>query len=135
VFDLRERSIVQIERQPPPETLQTVDGCHQNARVDVRIKDRPDGDVVANVSAPRGGIVFLSEPYYPERKAWVDGEAVPLYRANLAFTAAAVPPGTHTLELRYEPDSFRIGAAISGAAVIGWLVLLFAWRRTVRAER
>ena len=31
-----------------------------------------------------------------------------------------VPAGTHTLELRYEPGSFRLGVAISALTLIVW---------------
>jgi uncharacterized membrane protein YfhO len=73
------------------------------------------------------GYVFLSEPFYPERKAYVDGEPVTAVRANLAFTAVPVPAGAHRLEMRYVPDSFRIGLAISVLTVVGWSAV--SWRR------
>ena len=82
--------------------------------------DQPDGRVVAQVDAPAEGYVFFSEPYYSERHASVDGRRVPMRKANLTFTAVAVPAGRHDVELRYVPSSFYIGSLISGATAAGY---------------
>jgi uncharacterized membrane protein YfhO len=41
---------------------------------------------------------------------------VPLWRADHAFRAVAVPAGAHEIELRFAPRSVRIGAAVSALA-------------------
>ena len=89
--------------------------CTDGADVDVTVKDRPDGRVVAHVNAPSDGFLFFSEPSYAERKATIDGRPATALRANLAFTAVAVPAGEHDVELRYRPSSFYLGSLISGA--------------------
>jgi hypothetical protein len=94
--------------------------CPEHGSVDVTVLDQPDGHLVATVRAPASGYVFLSESFYPEREAFIDGRRVTSIRANLAFTAVPVPPGTHMLELRYVPDSFRLGTAISALTLIVW---------------
>ena len=94
--------------------------CPERGSVDVTVRDQPDGQLVATVRAPASGYVFLSESFYPEREAFIDGKPVTAVKANMAFTAVQVPPGTHTLELRYVPDSFRAGMAISALTLIVW---------------
>ncbi|HET9195499.1 MAG TPA: YfhO family protein [Vicinamibacterales bacterium] len=94
--------------------------CAGRGDVNVRVMDRPDGRVVAQVDAPADGYVFFSEPYYRERRAWVDGRGVPMLKANLTFTAVAVPAGRHDVELRYVPSSFYVGSLISGATAAGY---------------
>ena len=64
--------------------------------------------------------MFLSEPFYPEREAFVDGQLVTPVRADLAFTAVPVPAGSHQIELHYAPTSFRLGLGLSGLTVIAW---------------
>ena len=98
--------------------------CQEHGSVDVTIQDQPDGHLVAAVNAPVAGYVFLSEPFYPEREAMIDGQPVTAVKANMAFTAVAVPRGAHTLELRYVPTSFRLGVAISALTVLVWVGLL-----------
>jgi hypothetical protein len=56
-------------------------------------------------------------------EARVDGEKVPVLRAQLAFLAVIVPEGEHRLELSYRPRSFRIGLGLSAAGLLGVLAL------------
>ena len=100
------------------------------AQVTTDAMDRADGYVAVRVNAPADGFVFLSEPYYPERRAYVDGRRVNAVRADLAFTAVAVPAGEHLVELRYEASSFYLGSALSG--VTGFV---YAGRAFVRRRR
>jgi uncharacterized membrane protein YfhO len=95
--------------------------------------DRVDGYVSARVNAPADGFVFLSEPYYSDRHAYVDGHRVSAARANLAFTAIAVPAGEHQVELRYVPVPFYLGSAISGVTGAGYAGV--AWIRRRRKIR
>jgi hypothetical protein len=107
--------------------------CAGQGQVDVRVRDQPDGRVVAHVNAPTAGYVFFSEPYYSERRATVDGRRVPLSKANLTFTAVLVPAGHHEVELRYRPSSFYLGSLISGATAAGYVFV--AVRRPRRKGR
>jgi len=104
------------------ELLTGTESCPEHGSVDVTLRDQPDGHLVANVRAPAaGGYVFLSEPFYPERQAFIDGRRAPTIKANMAFTAVPVPAGAHRLELRYVPESFRLGAAISALTLMVWI--------------
>ena len=106
--------------------------CPDRATVDVTLVDRPDGRVAAHVDAPTDGFVFFSEPSYPERRATLDGRRVPARRANLAFTAVAVPAGRHDVELLYRPSTFYLGSLISGVTAAGYAI---AWLRRRRQRR
>lgn len=94
--------------------------CAERAQVAVLVKDQPDGRVTLRVDAPAPGFVFLSEPYYSERRAFVDGEPVTSLKANLAFTAVPVPSGRHHVELRYVPRSFQLGLGVSVLTLLAW---------------
>lgn len=102
--------------------------CATRATVTVLTQDRPDGGFVADVNAPAMGFVFLSEPHYPERQAFVDGMPVRSVTANLAFTAVPVDAGHHRLELRYVPRSFYLGLGTSGTTLAAWCGLVFLGR-------
>jgi hypothetical protein len=95
--------------------------CSDRGTVETRVQDRPDGLVVADVEAPAPGFVFLSEPHYPERRAFIDGQEVPSVTANVAFTAVPVPAGRYRLELRYVPTSFRLGLGVAVLTIVGWV--------------
>lgn len=95
-------------------------------------------EIVLDVRADRGGLLFLSEVYYPAWRAWVDGEEVEILRTNVAFRGLNVPQGTHEVRLRYSAAEFTAGFAISGvsavAAVISLLIGLRLWRRPRHGE-
>jgi hypothetical protein len=95
--------------------------CGPPVAAQVLTMDRPDGHVRVEVDAPRdGGFVFFSEPYYPERAAFVDDVRVSLAKANLAFSAVPVPAGRHIVELRMVPVTFYAGLGISAATLAAW---------------
>jgi hypothetical protein len=112
--------------------LPSTTACAGEARVEIREIDQPDGRVVAQVDATADGYVFFSEPYYTERRAAVDGRSARTFRANLAFTAVAVPAGRHEVELRYTPSSFYLGSLFSGATVLAYAAYIRRPRRKVR---
>jgi uncharacterized membrane protein YfhO len=66
--------------------------------------------------------MFLSEPYYPERRAWIDGVATPVQKVSVALSAVSVGPGTHLLELRFVPTTFYLGVLISVGVAGLWAV-------------
>ena len=68
------------------------------------------------VEAPGPAMVFISQAYYHNWKARVDGKAVPLWRANYAFQAVEVPAGRHEVTLMYRDKMFRIGALLAAWA-------------------
>ncbi|HTY37292.1 MAG TPA: YfhO family protein [Bacteroidota bacterium] len=84
-------------------------------------------DLELRVTATGNNLLFLSEAYYPTGwKAFIDGHEVSIYRLDYMFRGLIVPAGTHKVEMRFLPDSFRIGRSISLAANI-LLVGGLAW--------
>ena len=103
--------------------------CPTPVPVEVTAMDRADGYFSARVNAPTDGFMFLSEPYYSDRHVYVDGRRAAAVRANLAFTAVAVPAGDHRVELRYARAPFYLGSAISLMTAAGYTGLAFIRRR------
>ena len=91
--------------------------------------------VVLRVGAESEAFVVLSDQYYPGWTARLDGESVPIHRANGVFRTVRVPAGQHRLEFVYAPLSFRLGAAISAAALLGCGLALARARRSRRAPK
>ena len=63
-------------------------------------------------------LVVVAQTYYPAWRAFVDGKATPLWRANYAFQALEVPPGQHHVSLIYQDRPFYWGAFISLATLL-----------------
>ncbi|MCY2991495.1 MAG: hypothetical protein NTY19_27010 [Planctomycetota bacterium] len=69
------------------------------------------------------GLIVLSDLWHPGWKAYIDGNPVPILRANHAIRGVIAPPGSGALEFRYEPDSFRDGLHLCELAIL----ILIAW--------
>lgn len=83
-----------------------------------RITAYEDREVTIETNADGKRLLVLSDVFYPGWVATIDGRDAPIYRANVAFRAVAVPPGGHVVQFRYEPASFRYGAILSAVAVL-----------------
>ena len=76
-------------------------------------------------SASADRLAVFSEIYYPDGwKATVDGTPVEVLRADWTLRAARLPAGEHDMVMRFEPDSYRVGAGISRASSITLILLL-----------
>jgi hypothetical protein len=70
-------------------------------------------------------LVVFSEIYYPKGwNAYIDGKKAPYFSANYILRAMCMPAGEHTIEYRFEPQSFYVGEKISLASSILLFVLL-----------
>ena len=86
--------------------------------------------VVARASAQSPGLLVLTDVHYPGWKARVDGRDVPIERVDYLLRGVPMPAGTHEVEFRYEPASFRAGWIISAVSTLAVLIaLLVGWRR------
>jgi len=82
---------------------------------------RPN-DISIKTAGP-GGLMILTDQYYPGWQAQIDGQPAPIYRADTAFRAVCVPPGDHTVQFEFRPAALYIGMAISA---LGWLAVIIA---------
>ena len=90
-----------------------------------------DTYITVRVTSEADAYLILNDAYYPGWKASVNGEPVPVYRANAMFRAVPIPAGESTVIFYFEPDLWR-SALIAGGIL--WIMagvgLLFLWRRT-----
>ncbi len=98
------RETVVLEERPewPGENVDVAPG-EELARGDVEVVAFRNNEIVMRVESSGDGLVFLSEVYHPAWTAKVNGESVPLYRANYVFRAVPVPEGRHTVTLSFRP--------------------------------
>lgn len=113
-FDPRREAVVEA----PPGAFPIAGAAAGEARM---VEDQPQR-VAVEVSSS-GGVLVLADAYYPGWRASLDGQEAPIWPANVAFRAVALPPGDHRVEFWYDPPSFRIGLALSGLA-LGTLIAM-----------
>ncbi|MDO8689409.1 MAG: YfhO family protein, partial [Dehalococcoidia bacterium] len=114
------RSEVLLEEQVPPSQ-----GNPAGSSGRASITDYQDQVVKVETDSGEPAFLFLGDSYYPGWRAYVDGREAHIYVADYLFRAVSVPAGPHTVEFRYEPESFRLGLWVSGA-VAGITILLVA---------
>ncbi len=68
-------------------------------------------------------LVFL-DSWYPGWRAWVDGNEVPILKANDAFKAVEVPAGTHQVYFKYQSRTTIAGFFISVTTFLGLIAVL-----------
>ncbi|MEL3970802.1 YfhO family protein [Rossellomorea oryzaecorticis] len=90
--------------------------------------------VKGKIEADRASILYLSIPYSKGWQAYLDGEKVDTFPVHTAFTGISVKEGMHEVTLRYTPEGFAIGAAVSTASLAG-IVLLLLRRNKARLSK
>ncbi len=108
--------------------------CDVSGEATILTKDRPDGLMRVVIETASAALVSFSEPYYQERRVWVDDVERPVVRTNHGFTGVRVEPGRHVVELRYIPTSLYLGMLVSGLAMLGWVGVV-RQRRVVAGRR
>jgi hypothetical protein len=84
--------------------------------------------VVIVSDTPTPAVLTVAQVDYPGWHASIDGAPTDIVRAYGGLVAVIVPAGTHTVELRYDPLTYRVGAVVSfvtwaGLAVFGLVAL------------
>lgn len=69
------------------------------------------------VNSSKGGVVVFSEIYYPGWTAKMDGQDIPIGRADYVLRAVQVPAGKHHIEMVFKPSS------ITTTETIAWISL------------
>ena len=81
--------------------------------------DERRGYLKLKTQAQGARILVISQNHHPNWHATVDGEPAPLIRANYLWTAVALAPGEHVVELAYRDPILAIarGITLGGVAV------------------
>lgn len=89
-----------------------------------------NNETILHLNALTKGLLVLSDSYYPSWKAYVDNQITKIYPVNINSRGVVVDKGKHTIEFRYEPESFKIGSLISlFSFILLSLLVLFSARR------
>lgn len=99
---------------PAPTAGQAIIGKYEPNRV----------EIITASSKPT--LLFLSDTYFPGWRAYVNGKAVKIYRANYAFRAVPVPAGRNKIEFVYRPLTVLMGGGITLAGTILCIILACA---------
>ena len=126
------RQTVILEREPPGAFGDRPVGDRAADQVQVTRRDPAAGVIEIAVASSGPRMLVVSDNYYPNWRACVDGEETELVRANYVWKAVYVPGGDHTVTLRYHSRAVNVSRTISLLCLLavaaggGW-----EWRRRV----
>ena len=80
--------------------------------------------VSGNIEVDKDKMLFLSIPYSGGWEAYVNGEKVSIYKADIAFMAIPLEKGVNEVVLMYHTPGLRAGVLISIASLV--IVILYA---------
>lgn len=128
-FDPRSTALVEV--LPSPAVV-----AERGNQGTAEIVQRTSTTVSVEVKANADSVLVITDAYYPGWRAYLNGQLIAVFPAYHAFRGVHVPRGTHRVEFRYEPTSFRIGMVISSTALSGGLLLTLwtVYRRRLRVR-
>ncbi len=86
-------------------------------------------------SGSKASLLVVAEAWFPGWKGWVDGEEVPVRKADGAFLGVVLPPGDHEVRLAYQlPRAAVVGRGITLVTLVASGLLLWA-PRVLRRRR
>ncbi len=89
----------------------------QGSEAKILAQDFRANRIEVTVDAEQPAMLVVAQSFYHPWHAYVDQQAVTLWRANHAFQALQLPVGNHRVTLVYEDRRFQLGALISGATL------------------
>ncbi|WP_185973697.1 YfhO family protein [Ferrovibrio terrae] len=87
----------------------------------VEYEEKRHHELTMTIEAPQAGMLFFGDGYNRGWRAFVNGQEVPVVRANHAFMAIPVPAGRHEVEWLFTPPYFKMGLRIT---LVGFLLLI-----------
>ncbi len=110
--------------------IRSIESAASTGRVTV---NRYEAERIAlQVDLPAPGVLVVSDSWYPGWRATVDGQPVPMLRANLLFRAVALPAGVHDVIFEFKPTGGRAGlviALVAGLVLFALVVVALIRRR------
>jgi hypothetical protein len=128
-FDARRVAVTERRLEGLPEA----GGTPPPPAGDARLVRYEDERMTVRARATRPGLLVLNDTSFPGWKATVDGREVPIERVDYTFRGVRVPAGSSTVELRYEPLSWRLGWIVSLLALTALAATLAVGLRRRRA--
>ena len=113
-----------LERKPPGPLSTTAAGSDLTGdRLEVEERADDNSRILLSTASKEPRLLVVSENYYPNWRACVDGEEVPVLRANYVWKAVYLPPGEHRVELRYGSPTVLLARTVTLLS-LGALLLL-----------
>ena len=92
------------------------------------------GNLFYESESAENGLAVFSEVYYKTWRAFIDGEEVPILRANYILRAIEIPAGKHQIEFRCKDELLQktqIVSIVASALIVLVIALLLVFRKKI----
>jgi hypothetical protein len=86
--------------------------------------------VAFEVSTDRPAYFLLSDIHHPQWQAAVNSQETPILVADYALRAVFLSPGTHSVEMRFQPPAWTWGIAVTLITILFLLIFTILYWRT-----
>ena len=131
MFDPRQVALV----ESPPSLPLTPPSVRQAEPGSVRITRYEGTRIDLSAAVAQNALLVLGEKYYAGWEALVDGKPAEIVPVNHILRGIYLPPGEHTVELRFDPGAFKVGKYITFASFILFAGMLLREIRLSRHRR
>jgi hypothetical protein len=80
------------------------------------------------------GPVIVVQAWAPGWQAWADGRPTPVRRTDEGLIAIEAPPGTRVIAMAYRPVADFVGMGITGATVLGLVIVAAIHKRGAKVN-
>lgn len=103
----------------------------------IQVTEYNNDKIVYKSNAAGNQFAVFSEIYYPRGwNAFIDGKKTDYLKVNYALRGMAIPAGQHTIEFRFEPESYTRGNTVTMiASLIAFALLALAIFMQVRKKK
>ena len=113
------------------EAAKRLEGAHRGQQSDpgeARIDEYSPERILVRTNSPAGGLLVLTDAFYPGWTATIEGQSVAIHRANTLFRVVFVPSGEQEIIFQYVSAAYRSGLIVFiFTLVIIAFVLLRLW--------
>lgn len=95
----------------------------------LEIKEFTDTKIRGSIKAEEDGIMFLSIPYEKGWSVYIDGEKAETFKLLQAMTGVRVSKGSHDISIKYTPEGFVLGVALTFISLLLILLIIAVERR------
>lgn len=89
-----------------------------------------EGKVFVKVDSPNGGFLVISQTYYPQWKAYVDGVETRIHRVNGLIQGIKIPPGGKYIKLAWHSTALTQGFIVAMAGLLLMFAGIYYLKRT-----
>jgi len=132
--DLRDTAVVQVKFKSLIPNAPVYDSASS-----IKLIENKNDIINYESQANSNQFAVFSEVYYTAGwNAFIDGKKSEIVKTNYALRGLAIPAGTHKIEFRFEPYSYKLGDRLDLiAAILTYLIvfggLFMAWKTSKQA--